>query len=127
MARVSKNWLEWTVFGISLVLVVATLGFLVRETIVESGGPPDVVVRLGAPRPARSGYLVPVEIGNAGGSTAEDVKVSIFLDLPGGRREEAELDIAFLPKDSKREGWVTFREDPRRGKLRLGTIAFETP
>jgi hypothetical protein len=53
--------------------------------------------------------------------------VPIYLDLPDGRREEAELNIAFLPRDSKRDGWVSFREDPRRGTLSLGAVAFEVP
>jgi uncharacterized protein (TIGR02588 family) len=127
MSRPTKNRLEWTVFAIGLVLVLATLGFLVRESIVDAGGPPEVVARLGEARPSASGYLIPVEVANIGQSTAEDVLVPIFLDLPDGEREEAELNIAFLPRDSKRNGWVSFRDDPRRGTLRLGAIAFEVP
>jgi uncharacterized protein (TIGR02588 family) len=107
--------------------VLATLGFLVRESIVGAGGPPEVVAHLGEARPSAGGYLIPVEVANTGQSTAEDVLVPIFLDLPGGKREEAELNIAFLPRDSKRNGWVSFRGDPRRGTLRLGAIAFEVP
>jgi uncharacterized protein (TIGR02588 family) len=53
--------------------------------------------------------------------------VAVILELPQGEREEAEVDIAFLPRDSRRDGWVTFRNDPARGSLRLGTIAFEVP
>ena len=127
MAKPSKNWLEWTVFGIGLALVLATLGFLVRESVVGDDGPPDVVVRLGPPRPSTGGYLVPVEVHNPGGATAEDVQVPVFLTLPDGRREEAVLDIAYLPRDSKRHGWVSFREDPSLGKLGIGAIAFEVP
>lgn len=127
MAKPSKNRLEWTVFGISLVLVLATLGFLVRESIAGSDGPPEVVVRLGEVHRTGSGYLVPVEVENPGGATAEDVQVPIFLELPGGRREQARLAIAFLPRDSKRSGWVSFRQDPREGTLRVGAIAFEAP
>jgi uncharacterized protein (TIGR02588 family) len=94
---------------------------------VGDGGPPEVVASLGAARPSESGYLIPVEVGNIGRTTAEDVLVPVFLDLPDGRREEAELNIAFLPGDSKRNGWVSFRDDPRRGRLSLGAIAFEVP
>jgi uncharacterized protein (TIGR02588 family) len=127
VSRPTKNRLEWTVFAIGLVLVVATLGFLVRESIMSDRGPPEVVARLGDARPSESGYLIPVEVTNIGQSTAEDVLVPIFLDLSGGRREEAELNIAFLPRGSKRNGWVGFRDDPRRGTLSLGAIAFEVP
>jgi uncharacterized protein (TIGR02588 family) len=127
MTKPAKNRLEWTVFGIGLVLVLATLGFLVRESIVSDEGPPEVVARLGEARPSEGGYLIPVEVANIGQATAEDVQVPIFLDLPDGRREEAQLNIAFLPRDSKRNGWVSFRDDPRRGTLSLGAIAFEVP
>lgn len=127
MSKPAKNPLEWTVFGIGLVLVLATLGFLVRESIVGDEGPPEVVARLGEARPSEGGHLIPVEVANIGQTTAEDVLVPIFLDLPDGRREEAELNIAFLPRDSKRNGWVSFRDDPRRGTLSLGAIAFEVP
>jgi uncharacterized protein (TIGR02588 family) len=127
MAKPSKNRLEWAVFGLSLVLVLATLGFLVRESIVGGEGPPDVVVRLGEPRRSQSGWLVPVEITNSGGSTAEDVRVPILLDLAAGRKEEAELSIAFLAHGSTRNAWVSFRNDPCRGTLTLGALAFEVP
>jgi uncharacterized protein (TIGR02588 family) len=127
VAKPDKNWLEWTVFAVGLVLVLATLGFLVRESLAGAGGPPDVVARLGTPRASAGGFMVPVEVANLGKGTAEDVQVTVILDLPAGDAEEAELDIAFLPRDSRRNGWVTFRSDPGKGSLRLGPIAFEIP
>jgi uncharacterized protein (TIGR02588 family) len=127
MPKPEKNALEWTVFAIGLVLVLATLGYLIRESIVSGDGPPDVAVELGPPRPSRHGYLLPVEVTNSGGTTAEDVRIPIFLELPDGRREEAEMDIAFLPPDSKRKGWVSFRSDPGQGTPGVGAIAFEVP
>lgn len=127
MPKPAKNRLEWIVFAVSLVLVLGTLGFLVRESLVATGGPPEVVVRLGQPRVAAGGFMVPVEVANLGKGTAEDVKVTVILELSQTEREEADLDIAFLPRDSRRNGWVTFRSDPRRGTLRLGPIAFEVP
>jgi uncharacterized protein (TIGR02588 family) len=127
VTKPAKNRLEWTVFAVSLVLVLATLGFLIRESVVSGDGPPEVLARLGEPRPARSGYLVPVEVFNVGLTTAEDISVPVFLDLPDGKREEAELAIAFLPRDSQREGWVHFRSDPRQGTVSLGAIGFEVP
>ena len=127
MSKPDKNPLEWTVFGIGLVLVLATLGYLVQESITTRPGPPDVVARLGAVVASANGYLVPVEVANVGSATAEDVQVPIFLDLADGKQEEAQLTIAFLPRDSRRDGWISFRNDPRRGTLRLGAIAFEVP
>jgi uncharacterized protein (TIGR02588 family) len=122
-----KNWLEWTVFGVGLVLVLATLGYLARESLVREDGPPEVIAQLGTPRPSAGGYLVPIEVSNVGNDTAEDVRVPVFLNLPDGAREEAELDVAFLPRGSVRNGWASFRNDPSRGSLTVGAIAFEVP
>ena len=127
MPKPAKNWLEWAVFAVGLVLVLGTLGFLVRESLVTAGGPPDVVTRLGQRQAAADGFMVPVEVANLGKGTAEDVQVTVILELSDREREEAVLDIAFLPRDSRRNGWVTFQGDPKRGTLRLGPIAFEVP
>jgi uncharacterized protein (TIGR02588 family) len=127
MAKPAKNWLEWTVFAVGLVLVLATLGYLVRESLVRGNGPPDVEVVLGAPQPSQNGFLVPVEVVNRGQSTAEDVLVPVYLEVPGGEREEAQLSVAFLPADSRRQGWVSFRSDPASGSLRVGAVGFEIP
>lgn len=127
VSKPEKNWLEWLVFAVGLVLVSVTLGYLARESLVHRAGPPEVVARLGAPQRSATGYLVPIQVANRGRATAEDVRVPVHLDLPDGTREEAELDIAFLPRDSRRNGWVTFRSDPGKGSLRLGPIAFEIP
>jgi len=127
VVKPAKNWLEWSVFAAGLVLVLGTLGFLVRESLVVAGGPPEVVARLGPPKAAAGGFMVPVEVRNMGQGTAEDVQVTVILELPQGGPEEAVLGIAFLPRDSRRNGWVTFQSDPGRGTLRLGPIAFEVP
>lgn len=127
MSKPTKNALEWAVFAVGLVLVLATLGYLVRESAVGDGGPPEIVVHLGEPQPSAGGHLLPVEVVNGGQTTAEDVLVPIFLEMADGKREEAELNIAFVPRHSKRNGWVSFRNDPRRGTLSLGAMAFEAP
>jgi uncharacterized protein (TIGR02588 family) len=127
MSKVTKNRLEWTVFALSLMLVLGTLGFLALQVVESEAGPPDIVVRLGDPMPTQHGYLVPVQVTNSGRSTAEQVKIPVVLELANGEREEAELDLAFLPRDSQRNGYVSFREDPARGTLAAGAIAFEVP
>lgn len=122
-----KNWLEWLVFGISLVLVVLTFAYLLRETITTNETPPDIVVMLGTPRSGSGGFMVPVVTTNRGGQTAEDVQITVTLDVPDGSSEESVILIPFLPRESKREGWAIFRSDPRSGALRVGGIGFQSP
>lgn len=121
-----KNALEWTVFGVGLVLVVATLGYLVREAVTTGAAPPELVVHLGNPRPVEAGFQVPVTVVNRGDRTAEGVSVTITLAAKS-EREEAVLTIAFLPHQSRRQGWVTFRADPRDGELRVGPVGYAAP
>ena len=121
-----KNALEWTVFGLGLLLLMAMLGYLVREAVTTGSRPPELVVHLGAPRALGEGFQVPVTVANRGDKVAEDVSVTITLAAKA-EREEAVLNIAFLPHQSRREGWVTFRGDPRTGDLQVGPVAYAAP
>jgi uncharacterized protein (TIGR02588 family) len=120
-----KNTLEWTVFGIGLILVMATLGYLLREASTTSASPPDLVVHLGTPQRVTEGFQVPVTVVNRGDRAAEGV--SVIVTLAAKEREEVVLNIAFLPHQSRREGWVTFRGDPRDGNLQVGPVVHASP
>jgi uncharacterized protein (TIGR02588 family) len=121
-----KNALEWTVFGVGLVLVMATLGYLVREAFTTGSSPPQLVVQLGAPRRVAEGFQIPVMVANRGDRVAEAVSVTITLAAKA-EREEAVLSIALLPHQSRRQGWVTFRGDPKDGDLQVGPVAYASP
>jgi uncharacterized protein (TIGR02588 family) len=124
--ELEKNALEWTVFGVGLVLVIATLGYLIREAVTTGSNPPELLVHLGAPRRVTDGYQVPVTVVNRGDRVAEGVSVTITLAAKA-EREEAVLSIAFLPHQSRREGWVTFRADPKDGDLQVGPVGYASP
>lgn len=124
--KLEKNALEWTVFAVGLVLVMATLGYLIREVVTTGSKPPEVVVNLGPARPVTHGFQVPVTVVNRGDGVAEGVSVTITLATKT-EREDAVLDIAFLPRQSRREGWVTFRSDPGTGDLRVGPVVYASP
>ncbi len=126
--KVEKNWLEWTVFGVGLVLVVSTLAYLVYDGATAADTPPDVEARLGEPRPGGAGFLVPVTVSNRGGRTAEGVTVEVVLEAPGAAQpERGEFTLAFLPRGGTREGWVAFRTDPRAGRLNARAIGYQEP
>lgn len=127
MSRVEKNRLEWAVFGLGLVLVLATVGFLAWDAATGTGSPPDLLVTLGAPEPRSEGWAVPVVVRNRGQETAEGARVEVVLELPDGGREEAELELAFVPRGSEREGWVQFLHPPASGRLTGRVTGFEQP
>ncbi|MET0621576.1 MAG: hypothetical protein ABW250_01215 [Pyrinomonadaceae bacterium] len=127
-AKVEKNWLEWVVFGVGLVLVVSTLAYLVYDGATAPDTPPDIEVRLGEPRPGGAGFLVPVKVFNRGGQTAEGVTVEVVLEAPAAPEpERSEFTVAFLPRGGAREGWVAFRTDPRAGRLTARANGYEKP
>ncbi len=126
--KVEKNWLEWVVFGVGLLLVASTLSYLVYDGATAADTPPDVEVRLGEARPGGGGFLVPVTVFNRGGQTAEGVSIEVVLEAPGLREpERGEFTVAFLPRRGTREGWVVFRSDPRAGRLTARASGYERP
>ena len=126
--KVEKNWLEWAVFGVGLLLVLSTLGYLVYDGATAGGAPPDKEVRLGEPQRGGPGFLVPVTVVNRGGETAGGVTVEVVLEAAGSPEpERGEFTLAFLPRGGTREGWVAFRSDPRAGRLTARAHGYEQP
>ena len=52
--KIKKNWLEWTVFGISVALILLVIGFLIFESATMGDALPDIQVQTGTPD-ARTG------------------------------------------------------------------------
>jgi uncharacterized protein (TIGR02588 family) len=127
MRKVDKNSLEWAVFAVSLAALLATVGFLVWDAATADSSSPDLRVELGPPEPRSGGFAVPVTVRNLGDETAEGVRVEVTLELPGAPPEKAEIDMAFVPRRSRREGWVTFHRDPRQGRLDGRAVGYEKP
>ena len=111
MPKVEKNWLEWTVFGLSLVLVLVVLGYLVYWEATSTERPPNIRIELGDPERRGEHFYVPVTLHNEGDETAEGVHVVVTL-TKGDTTEEGEFEIPFLPHHSRREGAVAFKTNP---------------
>jgi uncharacterized protein (TIGR02588 family) len=126
-STVAKHPLEWIVFAVSLAVVAGTVGFLAWDAVRGEDSPAALSVELGRPEPRDGVWAVPVTIRNRGHETAENVTVEVILETPGAEPERADFDAAFVPRQSKREGWVTFRSDPSRGRLSGRAAGYETP
>ena len=127
MKKVRKNWLEWVVFGSGLALVAGTLGFLVYDGASAGGGPPELRVEVGAPEQRGARFVVPLTVFNDGEQTAEGVVVEVSLERDGAEGERGEISIPVLPRGGRREGWVTFRSDPRAARLVPRVLGYEKP
>lgn len=109
-----KNWLEWTVFAISLVLLLAIFAYLGYQTYTQKPSTPDLLVQ-SRPDPsnhAPNRYHILLE--NKGGTTAEEVLIELALIKAGEEVEKAQLHIPFAPQESTREGWVGFSSNPSK-------------
>lgn len=122
-----KNWLEWTIFGFSLLLILATAGTLVQQEFSLEDNPPDPHIGLGTPESHDGYFAVPVTVTNRGDSTAASVQVEVVLRTPDGESETGQFDLPYLPRRSTREGWVTFRHDPAKGKMEPRILGYEKP
>lgn len=126
--KLQKNWLEWLVFALSLAIVLCTLGYLVYDGATSAKTPANIQLELGKPQPQSKYFMIPVSVTNSGDTTAETVQIEVTLENLGKEQEAAQLEIAFLPRRSKREGWVTFKTDPRTvDEIAARVLGFEQP
>jgi uncharacterized protein (TIGR02588 family) len=122
-----KNWLEWSVFAASLLLVVSVVAYLAYDALTAGDEPPRIAVQLGAPEQRADHFAVPVTVTNEGDQTAEGVVVEVVLER-GEEEEQAQFEVAFVPRQSAREGWVTFEQDPATAdRLTARAIGYEKP
>jgi len=108
-ARLEKNWLEWTVFGLSLVLVLGIIVYLAYLEITPSTKDFQYEIGFEKPQEIHGRYLVPVKIDNNSNKSVQDVAIEISS---GGNKESADLQLDYLPRHSHREATVFFREKP---------------
>ena len=128
MSKLQKNWVEWTVFAVGLVLVASALSYLVYDGATMGSEPPSLEVRLGTPEQRPYNFIVPVTVTNHGDETAEGITVEVSMeDAGGGEPASGELTIAFLPRRATREGFVTFDQDPRAVQLKARVLGYEKP
>ena len=123
-----KNILEWTVFSLSLMLILGILGYLVYQVSVHEPGSPDLgLTYVHDPSPhAPHRYLL--RITNDGRETAEEIQVEMVLEQDGEELETVALTLPYLPKQSAREGWVVFSKDPAEADtLYARVVSYKKP
>ncbi|HEX6914843.1 MAG TPA: hypothetical protein VF145_06360 [Chitinophagaceae bacterium] len=123
-----KNPLEWTVFAVSALLVAAVLGYLLYLSFTNRITTPNLVARYYHDPSTHQPFRYRVEIENTGGATAEDVIAEAVLLKDSSELEKAELQIMFSPKQSTREGWVIFRNDPSKAdSILVKIVSYKKP
>jgi len=132
MARQKKRsgtpLLEWVASGIGLLLTLSMLALLLREALSgEAGQLPAIEVAIQRIAPAGSGFVVEIEAVNRSGGTAAGVEIEGQLKSGGASIETSSAVIDYVPGHSRRSGGLFFREDPRRHRIEVRALGFQTP
>lgn len=120
--------LEWAMAVVGLILVAATIGFLIYQAFAGKRSPPDITVRADSITTVRDGYLVRFRATNHGELTAAAVTVEGELkDQTGGSVETSSAAVRYAPSGSEVTGGIYFSRDPREFDLQLRAKGYEEP
>ncbi|RYD20294.1 MAG: hypothetical protein EOP88_15615 [Verrucomicrobiaceae bacterium] len=122
----AKNLLEWIVFGISAVLVMAVLVLLTMAALDVEDGPPELIAETGNPRTKDGWVRIPVTVRNEGNSVAANVEVRVCTGT-GEARREAGFTLDFVPRGASRAGAVTFKDMGGAMELECEVLGYEEP
>ncbi len=125
---VEKNWLEWTVFSTSLLVLAFIFAFLGYDALTSENERPDLTIELGAPEEHDGYFVVPVNFKNDGGQSVEDVQVDVTLVDEGQEVETSSVTAPVVPRESERRAWVVFSTDPASAdRLETRIVSFVEP
>jgi uncharacterized protein (TIGR02588 family) len=111
-----KNVLEWAVFAVSLALIALTIGTLAVDSVTHRDGQPELTVTVAAPVARGDDVLLRLYVHNAGGGSAEKVRVRVESDDPA---VTGDLEIDFVPRSSTRDGFVVLPRSARGIRARV--------
>ena len=118
---------EWLAAALGLLLLVASLGYLAFDAMAGNGRPPSPAVRVTGIEEQDGHYLVRLQVLNRSRATAADLRVEGELRRGAEVVERSETEFAFLPGESRREGGLFFRHDPRTLELVVSARSYQQP
>jgi uncharacterized protein (TIGR02588 family) len=127
VTNAASSW-EWAIASVGAVAILSLIAFFIFQGMVEEKAPADVVIQQQPVVQVQGGYLVPIQMRNLGGNTAEGLEVEGTLKGRAGTTiETSETTIEYLPPYSKKEGGLFFTKDPRQYNLELRPKGYEVP
>ena len=114
-----KSRAQWTTFALSFLIVLILVGLLFYQfTAMEDSAPIiSVTPDLENVRQIEGQFYLPLEIKNAGGSTAEAVRIRTNLTRENRIDEVPELIVQYLSGGETVKGEVVLHTDPAVGTL----------
>jgi uncharacterized protein (TIGR02588 family) len=118
---------EWLAAAIGLLLLLASVGYLLADHWGGDAAPPVPVVQVTGIEPQAGRWLVRVRVSNASRGTAAALRVEGELKQGGQAVERSEVEFDFVPGRSSREGGLFFSRDPRGLELDLQPKSYQRP
>ena len=106
MNNLGKNWLEWSVFGVSSVFLLVLMGFLGWSAWNHTGAPAHIVTRMEEPSKVGKTWQVRVEVENRGDHASEGVEIEV--EWKAGK-QTAHFTLPYAPRAGKRSGCAIFQ------------------
>lgn len=122
----TKNPLEWTVFSLSLALLLGTIGVLIHQSIHLGNAPAHLRITLGEPEALADQVRVPVKLHNDGDQPAAAIHIEVTAAFEGAEKR-CMLLFDHIAHHSEREGWVSFPEHPSPATLRARVTGYANP
>jgi uncharacterized protein (TIGR02588 family) len=122
-----KNWVEWVALGISVLAIVAVVGFLAVDGLTNRGtrAMPSAELDPGGGYATDLGWVVPASVRNDGDAPAERVVLEASARVDG-ERQTSTFEIDFLPAASEVEVYFGFDAEPE-GEVEVRVVAFGVP
>jgi uncharacterized protein (TIGR02588 family) len=125
--EVPPSVVEWVVAAIGLVLVLASLGYLVWHGWAEEAGTPQPALQVLGVQAQEGRFLVLLRVHNRGRAPAAGLRVTGELRRGEAVVERSETEFDYLPGESSREAGLFFSRDPRSFELVVRPASFQRP
>lgn len=127
MTARNTDWLETLVSWTSGLVVLALLGYLVRDAVSERQ-PATFTVSAGSPLAAGDAMHVPVSVRNTGDRAVQELVVTVTLERSGAEPREATFTLDWLAGRSLRRGVAVFpRAALSGGRVTAEVTGFAEP
>lgn len=120
--KAQKNPLEWAVFGLSSILVIAVISVLLQESIRWKDSPPRLRAELGKAELRDGSWWLPVKVHNEGEGLAADVVIEVTAE-----DKTASFTLDFVPRGTDRRGHVSFPAATDLREARVSVSGYQEP
>lgn len=114
--------IEWLVAGIGLILIGATLSFLLYKAFFVEKGDARIEFQIEKIVALENGAVVLAKAHNKGGKTVSNFQILTHAD---GQERETTLD--YLPAKSSRAFGIFFSHVPQKNEIRFEAGGYQEP